>query len=150
MYLIDNGFTAPVELNHTELKQLGIEKEELIVYGHLPVMTSAQCVHRTTGGCIKTTGTTDLKDRYGETFSVRRCCQFCYTVMYYSKALYLLNQSEAIKELSPGYIRMQFTSENKEETVKLLNRYKEEFCNGETKEWKDTEFTGGHFKRGIT
>lgn len=145
-----NGFTASVEQNHTELKRLGIEGEELIVYGYLPVMTSAQCVHRTTTGCTKTNGATDLRDRYGETFSVRRCCQFCYTVMYFSKALYLLDQSQTIKELAPGYIRMQFTTEGKQQTVELLRRYKEEFCAGEAREWKDTKFTGGHFKRGIT
>ena len=35
-------FTAPLELNAKELAQLGIENAELIIYGHLPVMISAQ------------------------------------------------------------------------------------------------------------
>ena len=38
------SFTAPLELNHYELKELGLDNGELVIYGHLPMMVSAQCV----------------------------------------------------------------------------------------------------------
>ena len=37
--------TLPVELNAKELKMRGCKDAELIVYGHLPMMTSAGCVY---------------------------------------------------------------------------------------------------------
>lgn len=40
-------FTAPAELNESELKILGLETAELTVYGYRPVMISAQCIMKT-------------------------------------------------------------------------------------------------------
>ena len=44
-------FTAPLELNEGELSRRGISDAELIVYGHIPVMLSAQCLVNTASGC---------------------------------------------------------------------------------------------------
>jgi collagenase-like PrtC family protease len=46
-------YTAPVELNYQELRTLGIEDSDLIVYGYQPVMVSAQCLFENTKGCRK-------------------------------------------------------------------------------------------------
>ena len=50
-------YTAPVELNAGELGTLGIDDGELIVYGYLPVMVSAQCVRKNSAGCTGKNGT---------------------------------------------------------------------------------------------
>ena len=42
--------TLPVELNARELSDAGV-RGELIVYGYLPMMVSAQCVKKTMEGC---------------------------------------------------------------------------------------------------
>ena len=33
--------TAPLELNYNELREVGLESSELVVYGHVPMMVSA-------------------------------------------------------------------------------------------------------------
>ncbi|MDE7212556.1 MAG: DUF3656 domain-containing protein, partial [Lachnospiraceae bacterium] len=43
--------TAPYEENARELKELGIQDMALVVYGRMPLMTSAQCVYKNTKGC---------------------------------------------------------------------------------------------------
>ena len=59
-------FTAPMELNAEELNVLGLEESELVIYGRIPVMTSAQCVVKTTNGCTHHPVTTTLTDRRGK------------------------------------------------------------------------------------
>ena len=57
----ENGiaqFTVPLELNRQEIKELGIEDGEMVLYGNLAVMISAQCVEKTTRGCRKKDGMT--------------------------------------------------------------------------------------------
>lgn len=143
-------FTAPVELNQTELGVLGIEDAELIGYGRLPVMISAQCAANTTSGCKKRPGTTVLQDRYQKEFRVRNCCRFCYTVMYHTETLCLFDQKKEIQTLLPAGIRLQFSSENGNETKRILDLYQDCYCDGNIELTEGLKFTKGHFKRGIT
>ena len=39
--------TMPLELNGRELEELGCQGWEMIGYGYLPAMVSAQCIRRT-------------------------------------------------------------------------------------------------------
>lgn len=90
----ENGiaqFTVPLELNRQEIKELGIEDGEMVLYGNLAVMISAQCVEKTTRGCRKKDGMTVLTDRYQNQFAVRNRCRECYNVIYNSAPLYLLD-----------------------------------------------------------
>ena len=61
--------TAPYELNRGELKKRDNTDSELVLYGYLPLMTSAQCVHANTEKCDMTSVVTYLKDRYGNSRS---------------------------------------------------------------------------------
>lgn len=47
--------TLPVELNARELSDAGV-RGELIVYGYLPMMVSAQCVKKTMEGLHRAAG----------------------------------------------------------------------------------------------
>ena len=88
----ENGiaqFTVPLELNRQEIKELGIEDGEMVLYGNLAVMISAQCVEKTTRGCRKKDGMTVLTDRYQNQFAVRNRCRECYNVIYNSAPLYI-------------------------------------------------------------
>lgn len=55
--------TLPLELNSQELEQLGCQGMELVVYGYLPVMTSAQCIQKTTDRCTHRPGLLRMRDR---------------------------------------------------------------------------------------
>jgi putative protease len=144
------SFTAPVELNRTELGRLGITSAELIIYGRLPVMVSAQCVVKSTSGCKHSPGFTEIEDRYHKKFPVNNCCTFCYNVIYNSSPLFLLDQKPEIEALSPKSVRIQLTQENEEETKRILKSCRDIYFNDIHIETSDIEYTRGHFKRGIT
>lgn len=145
-----SDFTAPVELNQRELEILGTEDLEMIVYGSLPVMVSAQCVQKTSDRCLRRTGVSFLTDRYGNEFPVKRYCGSCYNVIYNTKPLYLGLQREQILHLSPESLRIQFSVESGEEAKDILKFVQSEFRVREKKpKQPDFKYTQGHFRRGI-
>ena len=143
------GFTAPLELNEAELGTLGIHESELIVYGYVPVMISAQCTRKTASGCNRCPGTTVMTDRYRKDFISEQCCAFCYNVIYNSEPLFLGMQREKIKSLSPAGLRMQFSTESGARTGKMLELMHAVLYSGERLNVPEFEYTQGHFKRGI-
>lgn len=141
-----SSFTAPYELSASELAKLGLSDMELIVYGRIPLMVSAQCVRNNTVGCMKKQQNPENKifliDRKKEKLPVLSCCQFCYSTIYSEKYLSLLEQKEEIRRLAPAFLRYDFTTETKEEvTSVLLQKTKE------TQQKKAT--TSGHFLSGV-
>ncbi|HAX52615.1 peptidase U32 family protein [Muricomes intestini] len=143
------SFTAPVELNRGELGILGIFRAELIVYGRLPVMVSAQCVENAAGECSKKPGILMLKDRYQKEFPVRNYCGFCYNVIYNTAPLFLLEQKEDILNLAPAGLRIQFTVEDERSAEDILKMYGDIYCSGLPADVPVVEVTRGHFKRGV-
>lgn len=141
--------TAPLELNCGELQELGLENSELIVYGYLPMMLSAQCIVNTTVGCKKQKGITTIRDRYQKQFAVRNCCDYCYNVIYNTTPLVLLDQKRDIMNLKPQALRLHFTTENKNTMQEILQFYEDVFYTDKEVCGPDMEFTRGHFKRGI-
>ena len=119
-----NGIARDVslELNRQEIKELGIEDGEMVLYGNLAVMISAQCVEKTTRGCRKKDGMTVLTDRYQNQFAVRNRCRECYNVIYNSAPLYLLDLKEEVRELAPKRVRLQFSVEDKKQTERSCTR----------------------------
>ena len=74
--------TIPVELNKSEIVNLDSKQDEMIVYGYIPAMVTAQCVTSTVHGCKKDCKITMLKDRYQNEFPVKNQCRDCYNVIY--------------------------------------------------------------------
>ena len=147
--------TLPVELNSKELKRRGCEGAELIVYGHLPMMTSAGCVYKSLKHCRKgdkgSFGPEDyyqLKDRKNMKFAVKPVCRECYNIIYNSQPLSLLNMRDQISGLRPESLRLMFTLENAEQVKKVLDSFEKNYCKNMTVE-EFADFTRGHFKRGV-
>ncbi len=141
--------TAPLELNFKELKEVGLENSELVVYGYFPMMVSAQCVKKTTEGCKKQKGQIFIKDRYQKQFAVKNHCDYCYNIIYNTAPVVLTDQKMEIIELNPKAIRLHFTTENRQSMRKIMELYNEVFYKGKQPIEPDFEFTRGHFKRGI-
>lgn len=140
--------TWPVELNSRELGKLKVPGE-LLVYGRLPMMVTAQCIHQGVEQCDKIPGLLMIKDRMGKEFPVRNHCRFCYNSIYNSAPLSLLGLEETVRKLSPGSIRLQFTIEDKARTEAVIKRFSQGFLHGKDGELQLEEFTRGHFKRGV-
>ena len=141
--------TLPLELNSQELEQLGCQGMELVVYGYLPVMTSAQCIQKTTARCTHRPGLLRMRDRTGKDLTVKNRCTFCYNTIYNPSPLSLLGQEHLIHRLAPDAIRLQFTWETKEQIRQIVQAYSAVFLEGKTGQIPFTDITRGHFKRGV-
>ena len=145
-------FTAPLELNSRELEEKGICGGELMVYGNIPMMVTAQCLKKTLEGCTKRPELLWMKDRKGKEFPVKNHCRFCYNTIYNSSPLSLLSDRSLIERLGPSVLRFSFTTEQPERIREVLNAFSEEFSSrkeGEESSQLSGEFTRGHFKRGA-
>lgn len=151
-----DSYTAPLELNRSELKRLPAEKMEMTVYGRLPMMQSAGCIRRTAGECrISHTMETlskgmpqrsmqyFLKDRYQTEFPVLINCNHCMNTVYNSVPLSLHQYLSEISGMKAAAVRLDFTDESPEETKKVI-RF---FSCGE--EMAMPAYTTGHYKKGV-
>ncbi|MGL6199899.1 MAG: DUF3656 domain-containing U32 family peptidase [Lachnospiraceae bacterium] len=141
------GMTLPLELNRRELKQLKLNNCEIIAYGYLPMMITASCIRKNTGRCTGESSVLTIKDRYKKQFMVKNNCDYCYNIIYNTLPLSLADQRKKMQELGMPSLRLMFTVETATESAAVLDV----FC-----EWPEvdnrhpeTEFTRGHFKRGI-
>ena len=145
-------FTAPLELNSRELEEKGIRGEELMVYGNIPMMVTAQCLKKTLEGCTGRPELLWMKDRKGKEFPVKNHCRFCYNTIYNSSPLSLLADRSLIERMGPSVLRLSFTTEQPERIREVLKAFSEEFISGTEKGGAPElsgEFTRGHFKRGA-
>lgn len=145
-------FTAPLELNSRELEEKGIRGEELMVYGNIPMMVTAQCLKKTLEGCTGRPELLWMKDRKGKEFPVKNHCRFCYNTIYNSSPLSLLADRSLIERLGPSVLRLSFTAEQPERIREVLKAFSEEFISRTEKGGAPElsgEFTRGHFKRGA-
>ena len=143
--------TVPVELNEREIRDSGIHGE-MIVYGYLPMMISAQCIRKTTLGCSGKPEIMWLKDRKEMRFPVVNQCRFCYNTIYNSAPLSLLGLSASVEGLGPKALRLNFTVEEPAAAGEILDAFFEEYALGEKAAEPSVlknQFTRGHFKRGV-
>jgi len=143
-----NRLTYPLELNLGEMKQLENTGNEMVAYGKIPMMVSAQCLKKTTKGCDHKKEVLVLKDRKNSEMQVKTHCDFCYNTILNSKPLSVIGMKKDIKKIAPGTLRLWFTTENAGETKSVIRKYIDYFIKGLEVENID-DFTRGHLKRGI-
>lgn len=141
--------TIPVELNRKEILRRGNSRSEIIIYGRLPLMITAQCIHKNTLGCMHQPKVLNLKDRYSVYFPVKNFCSECYNVIYNSLPVCLFKEDVTVKKIAPAAVRLSFTTETEEETEQILTIYGDIYKNGGILGQMPMECTNGHFKRGV-
>jgi len=151
--------TIPVELNKKETYALGdLESGEMLLYGRLPLMYSANCVRKTLERCVNQTDTKPdvfyLTDRYQNRFPIQQNCLHCYNILYNTVPLSLHGQLKALLDCNYAVYRIEFTLENEKETEDILGYYlgaaKCYEQNRDTnKEFPCNHYTNGHYKRGV-
>lgn len=141
--------TIPVELNRKEILRRGNSRSEIIIYGRLPLMITAQCIHKNTLGCMHQHKVLNLKDRYSVYFPVKNFCSECYNVIYNSLPVCLFKEDVTVKKIAPAAVRLSFTIETEEETEQILTIYGDIYKNGGILGQLPMECTNGHFKRGV-
>ena len=139
--------TAPIELNRRELSGRDNRFNEIVAYGYLPLMISAQCLKKNTDSCTKRGDTLTLTDRTGSKFFVSCECVFCYNVLYNTLPLSLLGEGPALAALGFESIRLEFTMEDAELVKSVLaaaGRFRQGREGGLA-----VSCTKGHFLRGV-
>lgn len=141
--------TIPVELNRKEILRRENSRSEIIIYGRLPLMITAQCIHKNTLGCMHQPKVLNLKDRYSVYFPVKNFCPECYNVIYNSLPVCLFKEDVTVKKIAPAAVRLSFTTETEEETEQILTIYGDIYKNGGILGQLPMKCTNGHFKRGV-
>ena len=143
--------TMPFELNRHEIAARENENSEMIIYGYLPLMVSAQCVHANSGVCDKKPQVTYLKDRYGKFFPVKNQCEECYNVLYNSTPLVLFGYKKELVSAGISTFRMMFTVEEEKQINKVFDYYENTWIEKkmDLSAALKGEYTNGHFKRGV-
>ena len=150
--------TVPLELNEGELKHRDNTSSELLLYGYIPLMLSAQCVRKNLFGCTGKYETAYLKDRYNSEFPVKCSCdpwgknisekaKYCYNIIYNSIPYGLPGEKDQVKKLDLHSLRLAFTIEEPEKAKAILKEFRTVYQeNGKP---SGRRYTKGHFKRGA-
>ena len=141
-------FTAPVELNMKELKELDIRGAQLIIYGYLPMMVTAQCLRKNTGECTGKSEIIYIKDRKGMKCPVRNVCSRCYNVIYNPLPLSLGGVASEVRKLSPHVLRISLTVEDGKTSAGIVSAFSGMLHTGKEED-PVAEYTRGHFLRGV-
>ncbi len=143
---------APLELSRQELNDLEDRRLEIVVYAHLPMMVTANCIYKTSNHCIKeetTSQNLSLLDRYKKRHPVYHNCLHCYNEIYNAIPLSLHNEWE--QYVKDGYqtMRIDFTIESEKEVKQILSYYCDKSKQINKKEFPITEYTTGHSLKGA-
>jgi putative protease len=91
----------------------------------------------------------NMIDRLGKTFYVRTNCEGCYNIIYNGQALALHKLVDEILGLRPRNLRLDFTRENAEQTERILSVFVDRFIMNKKNVEELSDYTTGHFKRGV-
>lgn len=153
-----SGNTVPLELNEGEIRHRDNRDSEMLIYGYLPLMISAQCVRKNVYGCNHKEEWVALRDRYDKRFPAVCVCNPwkmentetqmpCYNIIYNSIPYGLLKERVQTENLGLSGLRLAFTIEKPEEAVKIFEEFKSVYEDDQNPPKRD--YTKGHFKRGA-
>lgn len=153
--------TLSPELNTKEITQIADMDCEIVVYGRLPLMTTHQCpagLYEGEKGSKKycklrdKTAEYKLVDRTKAEFPVIRDCNECIALILNSAPVYVINRPEEILKTGAGFMRMEFTVEEYDETLAVVKEHIDIIEKGMKPSGVKVikgEATGGHFNRGV-
>lgn len=139
--------TLPYELNAGEAAHLarGVKAQgigvNLIVYSHIPMMITANCLRKTADlchGAWEKQSRFFLKDRYGATFPVEINCDHCYNVLYNSVPYSLHGAKKERDRIGASAVRYDFVNETGMQCRQILEG-----------NFPFKDYTAGHCKRGV-
>jgi len=147
------------ELNMTQLAGLGGAGTEVMIYGHMTLMTTRQCpvgLYADGGrageglfcGLRGDKKNYYLRDRTGAEFPVIRDCGLCEAKILNGPATDL--RDARIFDLPQEYFRLNFTIETERETAEIIRAYAAMLAGGAPRGKTGPKTTRGHFYRGVS
>lgn len=97
---------------------------EMIVYGRLPLMITENCVLRRLdgSGCPCDGGPVYITDKTGRSFPIYKE-EGCRSTLYNSEPLYLADKQGDLKNIGVRWLRLNFTTENPRECLRMALAY---------------------------
>lgn len=147
--------TLPLELTKHEMRELNAQGMDMVIYGRLPLMVTANCIYKTNDACRPQTGYRELitlKDRKKKSLPVLANCTHCMNVILNATVLSLISFMDEIKKTQVDGLRLVFTTETREETRQILRGYVGAYDGSENEDTlyvKQMEHTNGHYKNGV-
>lgn len=132
------------ELNLAQVRD--IQKSiplELLIYGHLPLMITENCVLKNQNFCT-CNGTGTLTDRKGTAFPVIKDDDVCRSVILNSVPLFVADKLLDVTKTGVAYGRLCFTVESPEQCQKIATQY----C-GKAPVALPEGYTRLHFYKGV-
>lgn len=119
------GSTLPLELTGKECGELtGQDRLEAVIYSYIPLMVSAQCIHRLTRGCAMESGDRDqllrITDEKKRGFVVFNGCKYCYNIIYHEAQLSLGEEKMELWKQGIRRFRYDFTIEEPAQMREIL------------------------------
>lgn len=143
-----NGMIKPLELTRSEKNFFGYYANEIhteqMIYGHIPMMVTANCVANTAFFCTKESMSYLLADRYHKKFPVQTKCDMCTNIIYNSVPLSLHNVLRKIN-LNDALL-ISFTTETEDQVFKVMSYYGNQLHDGP---FPFKDFTTGHEKQSV-
>lgn len=149
--------TVSQELNSKELSRLKSGSLETVIYGFLPIMVTAQCVHQWEKNACQRPSDKPLylKDRKKMNFKVFRDCKMCLNTIYNALPVVLIDKYKELQSNSIYRYRLEFLDEPAED-IKSIMSYVEKIKNKTPLTAEDLElinplrnYTRGHYNRGV-
>ena len=136
-----------VELSGREIAKISENCDcEAVVYGYIPVMTSANCIIKTAGKCRGECKNCNreivLSDRKNMNFTVRSDGKK--NTIYNSVPLFLADRMDEVRKTNVTGARLIFTSETPAECVNIYRMYSQL-----APVKKPEAYTRGHFYNGV-
>ncbi len=124
---------------------------EVMVYGHIPLMTMKNCVIRSCSGkCGTKNGIYYLTDRMKERFAVLCEKESCTNLLLNPKPLYMADKFDELAQAGVKKYMLMFTVENEKECRRICGEYVHAIRGGKAENiMGENSFTRGHFYRGV-
>jgi len=152
------GVTLSQELNAHEINAITTGNTELIVYGRQILMSTHNCpvglyTANKNGKYCSRKGSKNnyaLADKMGVNFPILTDCHNCIAHIQNGKLLDTSAKFQPIKNTEAEFFRLIFTTEDEKTICETITRYKQALGgNGESTPSQNTDFTYGHFFRGV-
>ena len=145
-----DAFTVSPELSKAEIPDLTDASAEMMIYGRIPLMQTANCVLNTTGNCRKEEGFTFVSDRMKARFPIYTHCgeKICYNTIYNSVPLSLHKHMPEILKYKCGGLQIRFTNESPKD-LKYVYHIFDEGRRGILPENVPYDYTNGHYLKGV-
>lgn len=145
-----NEYTVSYEHNEKEIKHYESKiPRQLVVYGYIPLMYSANCIGKTIKSCDINTDRFILRDEARRNFTAVMNHDLCYNTIYNYLPLNLYGKMDGISKDSYSAYRIEFTIENDNEVKEVLNTFAGSDNYNKNLNNRNNNHTLGHYCRGV-